>query len=215
MSRLITTSLQSSIDWYKICPDSWKARAHKDLKNMLERVWSEPGEAAQLGIKFEKCLYREIASNNNTGSEKFQAIVKRYKKYKEVYPLEIQKKIKRFITLGDVEYCLYGKLDIYCGDFIEDVKTTSKLMDDYSKKYLKGFQHHLYCYITEIPIFRYFIVAFNEHTKQIHSTQEIEYKSPSMEVERDIIEDEIKNIFVFFNNNPELGHLYNDKYCLY
>lgn len=212
MSRLITTSLQSSIDWYKICPPSWKARALTSLKNTLGRVWDEPNEFAKLGIKFEKCLYEAIRSTKNSGSEKFQAIVKRYKAY-EFY--EIQKTIKRFITLGKIEYCLYGKLDIYCGEFNEDIKTTSKLMDDYSKKYLKTFQHHLYCYITEIPLFKYFIVAFNENTQQIHSTQEIIYESPSMDAERKIVEDEIRKIFVFFNSNPKLGTLYNEKYCLY
>ncbi len=218
MSRLITTSLQGSINWYKICPPSWKARAYKDLKNMLERVWGEPAEAAKLGIEFEKYLYRAIelsASRDCSGSKKFQEIVNRYKDK----DLEIQKKIKRFITLDDIEYCLYGKLDIYgkrdayTDNFIEDIKTTSKLMDNYSSKYLKNFQHHLYCYITEVPVFKYFVVVFNN--KQIHSTQEIEYKVTSFENERKIIEDEIKKIFAFFSYNPELEQLYDEKYCLY
>ena len=127
---------------------------------------------------------------------------------------QIQKKVKRFITVDDHEYCLYGKLDIFYLDHIEDIKTTSKMMDSYKSKYLNSFQHHMYCYITEIPKFTYFIVVFKED-KTIHSTHVVEYESPGMDDERRIIDTKIRELFAFFGQFPELLKLYQDKFCLY
>ncbi len=212
--RLITSSLIGGIKWAETCPPSWKKKAFQDLTNTLARIWTEPEGPAKLGIDFEKWVYKVLGYegdlNTINSSEMFKEIIHRYS-----HPLEIQKKVKRFITIDNHEYCLYGKLDICFGDsYIEDIKTTSKIMNSYESKYLKGIQHHLYCYITEMPNFQYFIVVFNDKG-EIHGTHEIEYHSPGMNYEREIIEEAIREVFTFFGQHPNLLKLYSEKYCLH
>lgn len=213
--RLITSSLIGGIKWAETCPPSWKKKAFQDLTNTLARIWTEPEGPAKLGIDFENWVYKvlghKVKPDNINSSEMFKEIIRRY--YSRT--LEIQKKVKRFITIDNHEYCLYGKLDICFGvSYIEDIKTTSKIMNSYESKYLEGIQHHLYCYITEIPNFSYFIVVFNDKG-EIHSTHEVEYYSPGMEYEREVIEEAIREVFVFFGQHPNLLKLYSEKYCLY
>jgi len=213
--RLLTSSLVSGIRWAKNCPASWKKKAFQDLNNTLARVWSEPNEAAALGIKLEKWVYKILESkihpDDIKSSKMFKEIICRYYSH----PFEIQKKVKRFITIDKNEYCLYGKLDLCSEKYIEDIKTTSKIMSssDYAFKYLNSFQHHLYCYITEIPDFQYFIVVLDEG--KIRETHEIEYHSSGMDIERNIIEEAIREVFTFFGEFPSLLELYGEKYCLY
>jgi len=204
----------------KDCPPTWKKRAYESLRATLAREWNEPNKAAALGIKFEKYLYSvldrnytedEVDEHLGKSTDKFKKIVHRFDNKEP----EIQKKIKRFIDMDGHEYCLYGKLDIYFPDHIEDIKTTSKLMDSYLNKYLSGFQHHLYCFITEIPKFTYYVVVFNEHDQSIHSTHEIYYEVQSMDEEREIVEGKIKEMLHFFSDYPDLMKLYQDKFCLY
>ncbi len=216
-SRLITASLVSSVKWAQVCPESWKERAHKSLHNTLARVWDKPNEAAERGIAFEKYLYKVLGEKTEPDhidcSSEFRSIVHKY--YKK--PIEIQKKVKRFITLHDYEYCLYGKLDILYSDpsYIEDIKTTMKQMDDYRKKYLDGFQHHLYCFITDLEDFQYFVVVFNEFTKKISKTVEVHYHVEDWIKEREIVEETIDNTLTYLGKNPTLFKLYADKFCLY
>jgi len=212
MSRLITSSLIGSIRWLEVCPQSWKKRAYESLRSTLAREWTEPEGPAKLGIDFENTLYSIFKSHRSLdsfdSSEQFKEIVKYFY---ALPPMEIQKKIKRIIDYKGHEYCLYGKLDINCPDFIIDIKTTSKLMDSYNRKYLDSVQHHMYCYITETPDFRYFIVVFNNG--KIHSTCVVNYTSPGMEGERKIIENVIDEVFRLFGERPELLKLYQNKYC--
>ena len=219
MSRLITASLVSGIKWMKDCPPSWSKRAYESLRSSLAREWSEPEGAAALGIKFEKYLYsvldknyteEEVDTHLGKSTETFRKIVHRY----DNKTPEIQKKIKRFIDLDGHEYCLYGKLDIFYPDLIEDIKTTSKLMDNYDSKYLPSFQHHLYLFITDVRKFVYYIVVFNED-QTIRDTHEVHYEVEDMDKEREIVEDKIREVFAFFADYPDLFKLYQTKFCLY
>jgi len=217
MSKLITTSLIGSIDWFKNCPSSWKERAYKDLKNMLDRVWSTPGKAAQRGIDFEKHVYRILG---NVEYDKTQILnLKCSDNFKIVLDLciggKFQQKNKSFITVDGIEYCLYGKEDVTFDECIFDIKTTSNFKES---KYLKSFQHKIYLHNTKKKHFIYIVVIFPDvDSNEIQEIKYIEIVIDNLQLAEykiDII-NKIKEIKEFFDGMPELCKLYNTKYCRY
>ena len=155
MSRLITASLHSQINWYKICPQSWRGRAFTALVKSLGREYGEITGPGKRGIDFENEVYRVSRIKKTGGSKKFQKILN------SVEGGVFQKKAKKFIVIDKVEYCLYTKLDVWFPTKIIDIKTTGKWDHNSSDKYLGSFQHQLYCYVTGIQDFEYLIAVFD------------------------------------------------------
>jgi len=215
MSKLITTSLIGSIDWFKNCPSSWKERAYKDLKNMLDRVWATPGLAAQRGIDFENHVYRilnseeELSITNMNCSKYFKEVLE------NCVGGKFQQKNKSFITVDGIEYCLYGKEDVTFPELIIDIKTTSKYK---RSKYVNSFQHKIYLHNTQKKHFIYMVAVFpDEESKIIESIEYIEIVINTLQLAEykiDII-NKIKEIKKFFDDMPELCKLYNTKYSRY
>ena len=229
MSKLITTSLIGSIDWYKKAPRSiienttqtWKEKAYNDLENMLARKWTTPGKAAQRGMDFENRIYNilnvyaqtidatEIEINNLICSEKFKEVLRRCEGGK------FQQKNKNYITVDGIEYCLYGKEDVTFPKLIIDIKTTMKYKES---KYKDSFQHKIYLHNTGKKQFTYIIVIF--HNEDSNTIQEIKYvdivvdDAKLAEYKIEII-NKIKEIKIFFDNMPELKKLYGTKYSKY
>jgi len=213
MSKLITTSLIGSIDWLKNCPNSWKQKAYGSLKNMLNRVWSTPGLAAQRGIDFENHVYRILSLDANIEmvdcSEKFMEVLRNCEGGK------FQQKNKSFITVDGIEYCLYGKEDVTFPDRIIDIKTTSKYKEH---KYKNSFQHKIYLHNTKKKHFIYIVVIFPDvDSNEIQEIKYIEIVIDTLQLAEykiDII-NKIKEIKKFFDDMPELCKLYNTKYSRY
>ena len=65
------------------------------------------------------------------------------------------------------------------------------------------------------PVDGFYDEIFLRLEGKIHSTHEIEYHSPGMNDEREIIEEAIHEVFIFFSEFPSLLELYGEKYCLY
>lgn len=156
MTRLITASLIGSIEWYKNCPSSWKAKAAKDLQNSLARIYTEPmSEAVKRGIAFEDDICkRAVFDTEAVHVPTVQTFVD------ECKGGEFQKKTKRFVFIDGFEYCLYGKIDVAFPDMLKDLKTTGKWKGEES--YLNTFQHKLYCYNEHISKFRYVVGVFDD-----------------------------------------------------
>ena len=210
MSRLITSSLFSSIDWHTNCPPSWKEKAIKDLRNMLARIWTTPNPAAQRGIDFEKLLYsvlRQGKEDKVNCSDEFREIMKTCKGG------SFQKKTKKYIEVNENEYCLFGKIDVWFHDVIIDIKTTGNYKGE--KNYLNSMQHKLYCYIEHIRNFEYVVAEFNGDSGPILKVHTIPYQVNYWDkLEEEIIE-KIKEAINFLKTDEEIFELYTTKYSLY
>lgn len=204
MSKLITASLIQAIDWYEKCPQSWKERAHIDLKNQLSRIFPDPVPAPMAqGMAFEKAIYSKMNSDLTLleASDEFKMVCQ------ECKGGQVQKKIKKYYEVGNVDYCLYGKTDVFFNDYIIDIKTTGKFS---RAKYVDSFQHKLYMFITKIPLFYYIIVEWQEYPK-IQSVNKLELLANDDYFDSEIIAT-IKGMNHFFKHNPELRELYDNKF---
>lgn len=213
MSKLITTSLFGSVKWFNTCPPSWKEKAFKDLTNMLSRIWIEPEKeniAAKRGIEFEK----QIQSICEAGtvetvecSKEFRAVLR------ECDGGQFQKKVKRYISIDGVEYCLYGKVDVWFPDILKDLKTTGRFKG--RESFLGSMQHILYCYVERKTKFRYVVSEFDEDDGPISRNHMVDYEAPSLEDLERIIIEEIQKIMQFLKGDEELWKMYSTIYSKY
>lgn len=229
---LITASLISAIDWTLNAPHTvikeekggdgkttWAEKAYVDLCAQVAREQTEFSEAARKGVEFEKAIY-ESALQRSKDPLKFRGLggsrnaeivagaVEGYAFY--------QKAGKR-VTIGGNECYLYAKYDaIFLPDII-DLKTTGK----YTKnKYLKTFQHKLYCYISGAETFRYVIaewakdeksVAHNDPIAKVHTEQYLVSDALWLASE---VEDKVAEALKTLKDLG-LWETYRTKFCLY
>ena len=222
MSRLITTSILDAIDWCKTAPDSinqatgntWKQDAYSQIKATLGRAPWNPTPAIVRGIDVENSIYailRDGKEESITCSDSFRKVLM------ECKGGQFQKKTKTIIELDGVEYCLYGKIDVFFPTKIVDLKTTGKYSG--KEKYLGTSQHHLYCFGENIPEFEYIIIEFvDEGSKNIRGVHHVSYVSPGLEFEEEYMKGKIRGALEFFEKYDEPGdlkELYNTTYCRY
>ena len=210
MSRLITSTLFNSIDWYKNCPPDRKEKALNDLTDTLARIWNKPNESVKRGMDFEKLLYSVLEMDKEEkmiSSNFFRTIARACKGG------IFQKKIKKFIEIDGTEYCLFGKVDVWFPDIIKDIKTTGNYKGRDS--YLKGMQHKLYCYIEHIKRFEYIVAEFTGLGGPIVNVHTIPYEVENWNgLEEEIIK-EVRKAMSFLREDTKLFDLYATKYCLY
>lgn len=207
MSKLITASLVSAVEWAESCPPSWREKAHKDLGNQLNRVWvpPEPGSSLELGIDFENKVYRYADAKLivATGSEHFQWFVS------ECRGGVFQKKARKIIELDGEEYCLYGKIDAWFPDVIKDIKTTRNYKG--ASHYTKSFQHVLYMHVERINRFEYLVAEFVEGSKACVAHYKVGVEVVDTEALRAQIDDKIRRTMDFIRRNG-LMEAYTDKF---
>lgn len=208
MSRLITPSLIGSISWLKTCPPSWKAKAAKDLKNQLARIWSEPapGSALDLGIKFEAAVVKACAltTEDVKGNEHFKWIVE------ETRGGEFQRRTALDINIDGQDYCLYGKIDAYFPNIIKDIKTTSNWKG--ADHYLCSFQHKMYCYNENMRNFRYIVAEFDDAQHIVdHHAVDVDLED-RLSLEAEIVS-KVKEAISFLSASTELFNLYTTTFC--
>jgi hypothetical protein len=209
MSKLITQDLISAVDWLRTSPPSWKIKAYEDLKNKLNRVYGEMSIEAKKGIELEDALNKSIHKVDLKCSKEFKTLIDYVKGYTQ------QKKTKSFLTIDNVEYCLYGKIDYYKPDHLIDLKSTSEYKG--SAKYLKTYQHLIYCYNEKIKTFNYIIAEFeSKESKKIKNIYNVPFiLTDSFEDLKILIENKIKDIITFLSMDDVLYNLYNTKYCMF
>lgn len=208
MSRLITASLIGDIDWLNKCPPSWKVRALEKLTNQLGRIYTpEMPAAMKRGIELETAVYVHVAHHSEAGSKHFQWLVF------ECKGSIFQKKVKRFIELDGHEYCLYGKIDAWFPDVIKDVKTTGQYGG--RQKYLDSFQHKLYCYIEQIPMFKYIIGEFRGDEDKLIAHHEIIYEVKDWHTLHEEVLEKVRATIKFLKGNEKLFDLYTTTFSRY
>jgi len=222
-SHLVTQDIVSAARWYLDSPmvvikpekggdgkTTWKEKALIDLTNKLNRVKTPFPEAAKKGVDFENKVYEVAATEEKVGSENFQKVCG------EVRGYTFYSKGKKTIDIDGMECFLYTKYDAirYPMDhrepFIKDIKTT----ESYKRgKYLAGFQHKFYCYVSGIPNFSYVVVEWGEHPKIKNVHIESYICSDMAMLKIDVIH-EIKECFSVLKDLG-LWEAYRTKYCLY
>ena len=213
MSRLITQSLLSKIDWILNCPPSWKEKAFQDLNNMLNRVWTEPGPPAKRGMDFERVVY-SILSKKHLDI----ALLNCSDFFREVLRLcqggQFQRKTKSFLTIAGEEYCLFGKIDVWFPNLIIDLKTTGNYKG--RDHYLKSMQHKIYCYNERIKDFKYIVVEFTDDENNIiRNVHKIEYSINDRSYLRKELENKILDTLAFLEADKDLLRLFLTKYSRY
>lgn len=209
---MITASLIGQVDWVRSAPDSWKKQAYEDLKRQLSRDYSgELPEPVKMGMDFEKTVYETVNKIEHEEEKiKYLLCSDEFKKLLiTACGGRFQKVSKDFIIVDDVEYCLYGKIDIYKKDLIIDIKTTTK--EPTPEKYLKTAQHMIYCYNENIDRFLYYVVIMSG--KKILGTEKYWYDSPGREELQTRLEDRIRSVMGFIEQNEELAELYHTTFC--
>lgn len=179
--------LDRDIGDYKLTPDEIYLKLECDLLDSINRVDGRYGEAAAKGTAFNEivdCLIEKRKSNNpdcviysthnKDGEKVIHAEIDGYKfdfdielckrtaeHFKGSFPQYLVKAIMK-TSFGNV--LLYGYIDEWVGNKMDDIKTTSR----YSwGKFEKGWQRHVYpwCAIesgdtTEVESFTYYVVEW-------------------------------------------------------
>jgi hypothetical protein len=221
LSRLITPSIVGAVEWARTAPNSdnhngstWKVQARVDLENQLGRVpWSEADSnkpSLVLGKKFEETLYAEACKEQvDGGSDHFRWFLSKVKGG------TFQKVSKRFIEVDGVEYCLYGKLDVWFPEIIYDVKTTRRFKG--IRAYLDSFQHVMYCYNENIMDFAYLVAEFEDKDEmpKILDHHEVKFHAEGRDALRDKVVETIRSFAAYINADEKLQTLYTTKFSRY
>lgn len=153
---LITTSILDNFEWLNNCPPSWRDRAYAGIVSSIRRDPWKGHQAAQRGMDFEAQIYSHAKlKNSNSGSKHFQAIVNKCRGGK------FQQVLKKEITVEGKKVVLYGKVDVLFPERILDIKTTENYRG--ASKYLNGWQHILYLYMSGLKDFSYLVALFEEY----------------------------------------------------
>jgi hypothetical protein len=229
MSRLITASLISSVDWLRTCPDSWKERAYEGLRSSLARGAWKPTLAIKKGIAFENDVYKIIGdSKGEDGLIAFADTVS--PELKRVLLTcrggVFQNKNKEYLDIDDAEYCIYGKEDVlfkkgspmYDKGHILDIKTSGKWGG--RSKYLNTWQHKLYCYIERIPTFQYLVAVWEDaltDSRKIASIHTADYEVPNEDFDalREEVIKKVRDTVSFLAADEELWSLYLNTFSMF
>ena len=119
----------------------------------------EPWKAhptARRGQEFESAIFAHARlKESNEGTKHFQNIVLKCRGAK------FQQVLKKDITVRERNIVLYGKVDVLFPDRIIDIKTTENYRGE--DKYLGGWQHILYLYMSGLKEFTYLVALFEEN----------------------------------------------------
>ena len=220
MSRLITPSLISSVDFCRTCPPNWKESAYKGLQNTLGRIKEEPSTAIKKGIFYENVIYDILLGKLD--------IKNRSQEMDKVLRLcqggDFQHKSKQYVFIDGEEYCLYGKLDVYFPPsekypkgHIIDLKTTKKFS---KSKYLSTWQHIIYCLNTGIPTFDYLVCLWNypddEKDYTLKSVNIVPYEMlGDIDTVKEALCNKIREVIAFLQKDDILWELYTKTYSKY
>ena len=208
-NKLITPTLMNAFEWMITCPDSWRDKAKRDLLRTLRREYAdEPNVAFERGNRFESTLFRASyrPAEGLGGTRHFKLAVEL------VRGARFQVKSKSFITVGDVEYCIYGKIDALKRDVILDVKTTKEFRGE--SRYLNSMQHKMYCYNENIMSFVYVVAEFRgEEGDELRAVHEVNYYAEDRESLKAQIIGKIQEWEAYLEDNTEFKEAYNTKFC--
>ena len=144
---LITQSLLSAWSYLYACQEGQEDNAREDFERTLRRERSEPTEAMQNGIDFEREVYKKAARLPRKPHEKWERGIDAVATVIKGAPVQV--KLSRDIEVSGRKFLLYGILDALKAGIIYDVKFTNKSLTSSSPsysvgKYLESAQHPVY-----------------------------------------------------------------------
>lgn len=203
-NKLITPSLLNSFNWLNKCPHSWREKALEDLTNLLNRAPFKPNKYFVRGNKYEnqvRSICRGISPNDVMSTAVEMAELCKGGKWQE--------KIRAFIYIDDVPFCISGRIDVLFPDEIIDIKTTTTFKGDES--YLSTSQHILYLFSAihkKMPQrqFKYLVTDF----EQIH---EVPFEVGDPALLRVEVWRMINEFLDYLNKHKDLLEAYETKFC--
>lgn len=160
---LITPTLLNSWGYLYYCPEEYTEKAYNDFLNTLGRVKTEPTEAMLKGIKYEDDTYKGLTPASEIVKDGCYQVVG-----------------TKDVTIDDMDFLMYGRLDVLKGGIIYDIKCVSR----YERpKYSNSYQHEFYLEL--FPEAKYFEYLIDNGQ---HLYKERYYKGESREIEQVIRE---------------------------
>ena len=191
---LITPTILDAYEFATSAPPSWKERAESSFITKLKREKEDYPAWVKRGKDFEDTVTRVCSKNPNMiisqGSQSFNQVSNICQGGR------FQEKISKSIVVDGQKVFLFGYCDVTFPFLIVDIKTTLKYTGE--AKYLKGNQHLIYCYIKQIPIFKYVVVEWlNETDDTIKDVHEVNYTVPDFNELEKLIHARIESFFEY------------------
>lgn len=239
MSLLITPTILDQYKFHKkmISPE-WIEKSYNDLLNTLLRRYTAPTKNIKTGIDFENELYKDRNLPYCDFYNKY-VIIKKHHPTIMIFAnilgraSAIQHTVKKFKIIDNVEYCLYGKIDLITNGLspyddidigdksvnkirLHDVKTTFAYREE---NYTSKIQHLFYLYLTNSTKFNYDIAVFSEETNTVTSVKILDVSVNDTNEEKEKIDALITNLIrefiIFINNDKYMSAAYYNKFCFY
>jgi len=212
MSKLITTSILDSYDWYVNCPPNFKTDAFKQITDSLNRKPWSPTPAILRGMAFEKKVCENL---DEISRVEFLARFEGHTPKVGIFWDKCrgghqQAKVSKTIDIDGISYYFYGKRDIAFADKTIDIKTTG----DYKgpKNYLSKNQHNMYIACTEIEQFEYLIAEYDDVKGVCVDVFEIPVTVKAEEALSKIVT-KVREFINFIDTDDELKKAYNSTFC--
>lgn len=185
MRYQITQTLIGSWVYLSNCRDECKEDAYNDFLNTLNRIPTEPNEAMQNGLEFEKAVYAvakgDLLQSGHKWANGISSVATAIK------GAQTQVKASRELRIGDMTLFVYGILDALKAGTIYDVKFLNKSFGsaELAGKYLDSPQHPTYFYI--VPEAREFIYLVSDGEDLYTERYTRENSRPFEEVAREFL----------------------------
>lgn len=153
MKFLITASLLNSWQYYMNCREEYEESAKESFIASLQRIKYPTTPAQQTGIDFEsnvfsvcdnKPIYNQVPTYVDCAKE-ISEIIKNGQRQVKVY---------KDMTIDNIDFFLYGIVDVLKGSYAYDIKYTGNYE---AGKFLNSAQHPLYLECLDVPNFAYLI----------------------------------------------------------
>ena len=166
INYLVTPTLLDSFEFAKNAPPSWKERALKGFIETIKREKPKPPLWVSKGIDFENavqtaCSKAKLKSQKEIkeGSEWFRIVCNK------CLGGTFQGVVKKEVVRDNKNLVFYGKTDVSFPERIIDIKTTLNWKGE--EKYLRGWQHLFYLWITKKEYFEYLVVVWESETSNV------------------------------------------------
>lgn len=171
MSYLITQSLLSAFGYTFDAYDG--EGAYESFLKTLKREPIEKTDAMTNGIEFENEVYKAALSLPRRQHPKWEQGIESVAEIIKTAPVQV--KAQREITVGGVDFLVYGILDALKEGVIYDVKFSSKSFGsaELAGKYLNSPQHPVYLYLVpEAYKFEYLVSDGKDLYRESYDRQE-------------------------------------------
>lgn len=158
MRYLITQSLISSWNYLLSCREECQEDAYRDFLNALNRVPKDTTPEMQNGIDFENEVYKAAAGTPRVAHPKWEQGINAVATVIKGAPVQV--KAQRELTIGSLNFLVYGIMDALKAGTIFDVKFSNKSFGsaELAGKYLDSPQHPTYFFIEpEAREFQYLV----------------------------------------------------------